>query len=218
MPVFALDQSLTFPPAHFAEPDGLLALGGDLSTDRILTAYKQGIFPWYEGPVILWWSPDPRFVLFPEKLNVSKSMKQLLRRDAFDFRMNTCFSEVIRNCRISERKDQDGTWIDDDIQQAYTRLHEIGYALSAECFLNNQLVGGLYGVRIGKIFYGESMFTKVSNASKYAFIKLVEQLKKEGIVLIDCQVYTDHLQSLGAEMIPREQFIELLKQYAREGV
>lgn len=216
MPVFALDQSLTFPPVQLAEPDGLLALGGDLSADRILTAYKQGIFPWYEGPVILWWSPDPRFVLFPEKLKVSKSMKQLLRRDAFDFRMNTRFTEVIRNCRISERKDQDGTWIDDDIERAYTHLHEIGYALSAECFLNNQLVGGLYGVRIGKIFYGESMFTKVSNASKYAFIKLVEQLKQDGIVLIDCQVYTDHLQSLGAEMIPREKFMELLQQHTRD--
>ena len=213
MPLFVLNDELVFPPVEQAEPDGLLAVGGDLSTERLLLAYRQGIFPWYEGQYILWWCPDPRFVLFPGELKESKSMKQLLRRDAFDFRTDTDFSGVIANCKTIARRDQESTWITDEVKTAYTRLFEAGIAHSAEAFLDGQLVGGLYGVRLGKVFFGESMFSKVSNASKYAFIRYVGQLREEGVVLIDCQVYTSHLESLGARMIPRTGFIRLLHRH-----
>lgn len=210
MSLFILNHELVFPPVHLAEPDGLLAAGGDLSTERLLLAYRLGIFPWYEGRHILWWCPDPRFVLFPEELKESKSMKQLLKKDAFDFRIDTAFGEVISNCRTISRKGQESTWISDEVRSAYTRLHEAGYAHSAETWSEGELVGGLYGVRMGKIFFGESMFSKASNASKYAFIRFVRQLREEGVELIDCQVYTEHLKSLGARMIPRATFISLL--------
>lgn len=193
-----------------AEPDGLLAAGGDLSTERLLLAYRQGIFPWYEGRHILWWCPDPRFVLFPGELKESKSMRQLLKRETFDFRTDTAFPEVISNCKTISRKGQESTWITDEVRTAYTRLHGAGYAHSAETWQERQLVGGLYGVRMGKVFFGESMFSKTSNASKYAFIRYVHQLRDEGVELIDCQVYTEHLESLGARMIPRDKFISLL--------
>lgn len=212
MSLFVLDKELAFPPVHLAEPDGLLAIGGDLSPERLLLAYRQGIFPWYEGDHILWWSPDPRFVLFPEKLNVSKSMKQLLRRNTFRFTINKAFEEVIGNCKLISRPGQDGTWITPDVKAAYIQMHRLGYAHSAEAWLDDELVGGLYGIRLGKMFFGESMFSKVSNASKYAFINYVHQLQKEEVKLIDCQVYTDHLHSLGAEMIPRKEFGSYLKQ------
>lgn len=211
MALFALDKELIFPPVHLAEPDGLLAIGGDLSTERLLLAYRNGIFPWYEGDHILWWCPDPRFVLVPSELKVSKSMTQLLKRQAFQFTINKAFPEVISNCKAISRRGQDGTWITEEIREAYTRLHREGYAHSAEVWQNDQLVGGLYGVRMGKMFFGESMFSKVSNASKYAFISYVQQLMREGVALIDCQVYTEHLESLGAKMMPRQWFLQVLK-------
>jgi leucyl/phenylalanyl-tRNA--protein transferase len=213
MPLFALDKQLVFPPVHLSEPDGLLAVGGDLSADRLLLAYRSGIFPWYEGQYILWWCPDPRFVLFPEQLKTSKSMKALLKRDAFEFTVNKAFRDVINYCKTVSRKEQDGTWISDEVKAAYNSLHQLGYAHSAEVWQDGKLVGGLYGVRLGKVFFGESMFSSVSNASKYAFIKYVDFLKSEGVELIDCQVYTEHLESLGATMIRRDEFISLLSKY-----
>ena len=201
---------MSFPPVHLAEQDGLLAIGGDLSPRRLLSAYKKGIFPWYEGEYILWWCPDPRFVLFPDELKISHSMKQLLRQNAFQFTINAAFNTVIHQCKITKRRDQRGTWITDAVEKAYTKMHQLGHAHSAEVWKNNELVGGLYGIRIGKVFFGESMFSTVSNASKFAFINYVRQLKSEGVELIDCQVYTPHLESLGARMIPRSEFTKLL--------
>ncbi|MBX3253427.1 MAG: leucyl/phenylalanyl-tRNA--protein transferase [Chitinophagaceae bacterium] len=212
MAVFALRNELIFPPVSMAEPDGLLAMGGDLSVERLLLAYKNGIFPWYEGDVPLWWCPDPRFVLFPEDLKISKSMQQLLRKTSFRFTIDKDFASVIRYCKNSPRSGQTGTWITGEVEKAYCKMYEAGFAHSAEAWLNDQLVGGLYGIRLGKVFFGESMFSHSSNASKFAFIKYVEHLRTEGIALIDCQVYTPHLESLGAQMIPRQQFIQLLNQ------
>jgi leucyl/phenylalanyl-tRNA--protein transferase len=210
MSIFILNNELLFPSVQLAEPDGLLAIGGDLSTERLLLAYRQGIFPWYEGQHILWWCPDPRFVLFPNELKESKSMRQLFKKKTYDLRVDTAFSEVIANCKTISRRDQEGTWITDEVRSAYTRLHELGHAHSAEAWLDGELVGGLYGIRMGKVFFGESMFSKKSNASKYAFIQYVQRLREEGVELIDCQVYTEHLESLGARMIPREEFTSLL--------
>ncbi len=212
MPLHLLNDKIWFPPVEEALEDGLLAVGGDLTTERLLLAYKKGIFPWYDGDMPLWWCPNPRFVLLPDELVISKSMKTLLRRETFEFTINRDFSSVIKQCKEKERKGQDGTWIKNEVVEAYTVLHQLGYAHSAEVWCNNELVGGLYGVKLGKIFFGESMFSHKSNASKFAFIKYVEQLKVEGILLIDCQVYTEHLESLGAKMILREQFIHLLEQ------
>ncbi|HEY4061220.1 MAG TPA: leucyl/phenylalanyl-tRNA--protein transferase [Puia sp.] len=214
MSLFILDQELLFPPVHLAEPDGLLAIGGDLSMERLLLAYRNGIFPWYEGKHILWWCPDPRFVLYPEELKESKSMQQLFRRQAFDFRVDTAFPEVIANCKTISRRGQESTWITEEVRDAYTRLHAAGHAHSAEAWLNGELVGGLYGIRMGNVFFGESMFSKTSNASKYAFIAYVRKLRAEGVKLIDCQVYTEHLESLGARMIERDEFIRQLGQLA----
>ncbi len=188
-------------------------MGGDLSPERILLAYEMGIFPWFEGSVPLWWSPDPRFVLFPTDLKVTKSMQQVIRSDQFSFTINKNFAQVIQLCKSTERTDQLGTWITDEVEAAYTALHHLGYAHSAEAWHQGELVGGLYGIKLGKVFFGESMFSKKSNASKFAFIQFVEHLKKEGIQLIDCQVYTNHLESLGANMISRKKMIELLKLY-----
>jgi leucyl/phenylalanyl-tRNA--protein transferase len=213
MPLFILNNELLFPPVEKAEPDGLLAAGGDLSMERLLLAYRQGIFPWYEGQHILWWSPDPRFVLFPSELRESKSMKQLLKREAFEFRIDTNFTGVITSCKTIARRGQEGTWITNEVRAAYTRLHRAGYAHSAETYHEGKLVGGLYGVRLGRVFFGESMFSTMSNASKYAFIRYVHELRQEGVELVDCQVYTEHLESLGARMIPRKDFISFLDQY-----
>jgi leucyl/phenylalanyl-tRNA--protein transferase len=211
MPLFALNNELLFPPVHLSEPDGLLAVGGDLSTERLLLAYRNGIFPWYEGEHILWWSPSPRFVLFPRELKVSKSMQQLIKKDVFQFKVDQSFSDVINNCKTVSRRGQDGTWITEEMKNAYIGLHRLGYAHSAETWQDGELVGGLYGIRLGNVFFGESMFSRVSNASKFAFIKYVQALMLDGVQLIDCQVYTEHLDSLGARMIEREEFIELLK-------
>ncbi len=213
MPLHVLDNKLWFPNVKEALEDGLLAIGGDLSVERLLLAYKKGIFPWYDGNVPLWWCPDPRFVLFPEHLKVSRSMQQLLKRGAFTFTTNTAFEKVMRYCMNTKRRDQDGSWINEDVISSYTQLHKTGFAHSAEVWQNDTLVGGLYGIRMDKMFFGESMFSLVSNASKYAFISYVEQLINEGVRLIDCQVYTEHLESLGAEMISRSSFLQLLSAY-----
>lgn len=211
MAIFALDRELVFPPVHLSEPDGLLAMGGDLSVERLLLAYQSGIFPWYEGEHILWWSPDPRFVLFPGELKVSKNIKPLLKRNEFDFTVNKAFKQVIHNCKETKRPGQEGTWITDEVEKAYCNLHELGFAHSAEVWKDHELVGGLYGIRLGKVFFGESMFSKRSNASRFAFTRYMQFLKEEGILLIDCQVYTEYLESFGARMIPRKEFIQLIQ-------
>ena len=207
-----LTDALLFPPAEEADEEGLLAVGGDLSPARLLLAYRSGIFPWFgEDDPPLWWCPDPRFVLFPDELRVSKSMKALLRKEVFDFRLDTAFEAVLGACRDVPRRGQDGTWITDEILEGYTTLHRMGHAHSAEAWMDGELVGGLYGVLLGNVFFGESMFSRVSNASKFAFIRWVEILRAQGVVIIDCQVYTEHLQSLGARMIPRERFLNVLR-------
>lgn len=208
-----LDNKLWFPPATAATEDGLLAMGGDLSEERLLLAYRRGIFPWFEGNLPLWWCPDPRFVLFPGNLKISKSMQKVLHNNNFQFKTNTAFEEVIRNCKMVKR-DHEGTWITNEVEQAYVNLYKKGYAHSAEAWQGNELAGGLYGIKMGKVFFGESMFSHISNASKFAFINYVKQLAQEGVVLIDCQVYTKHLESLGAEMISRNEFLNLLQQIA----
>ncbi|GBL35291.1 leucyl/phenylalanyl-tRNA--protein transferase [Filimonas sp.] len=209
--MFILSQDLVFPPVDCADEDGLLCIGGDLSPERLMLAYRSGIFPWYnEDEPILWYSPDPRFVLFPEDLKVSKSMAQLLRKNEFHFTVNKDFEATIRHCRTQKRKEQSGTWIHDEMEAAYIRLHQAGHAFSAECWQGEKLVGGLYGVLLNYIFCGESMFSLEKNASKFAFIHFVRQLQLRGIRLIDCQVYTRHLESLGAGMMAREEFITYL--------
>lgn len=211
-----LNKRLYFPPVSDADESGLLAIGGDLTTERLLLAYQNGIFPWYnEDDPILWWCPSPRCVLFPENLKISKSMHQVLKRNEFQFTINQSFENVIVQCKTIDRKDDNGTWINDDIVGAYTKLHRMGYAHSAETWLGNDLVGGLYGVKIGNVFFGESMFSIHSNASKFAFIKMVEYLQKEGLRLIDCQMKTDHLISLGAEMIDQNYFQQQLKLHCK---
>lgn len=211
MSVWILDNKLVFPPPHTAEPDGLLAIGGDLSPERLLLAYKNGIFPWYEGDHILWWCPDPRFILLPTEIKINKTIKGLFKKDEWDFTINKAFKEVIHQCKNVKRPGQDGTWITDEVEAAYIKMHELGYAQSAEAWKNGELIGGLYGIKLGKVFFGESMFSKLSNASRFAFIKYVAQLKNEGIELIDCQVYTEYLESFGAKMIPRKDFISLVQ-------
>jgi leucyl/phenylalanyl-tRNA--protein transferase len=211
MSLISLNESIQFPPVEMADEDGLLAVGGDLSRERLVYAYRHGIFPWYENKYILWWCPDPRFVLFPTELKISSSMKQLLRKNHFEFSINRDFMAVINQCKSVSRKGQEGTWITDEMRNAFNDLHHAGFAHSAEVWLNGELAGGLYGIRMGNIFFGESMFSRYSNASKFAFIRYVEQLKKEGVMLIDCQVYTSHLESLGARMIPRNQFLEMVR-------
>ena len=211
MPLFALDKELIFPPVHLAEPDGLLAMGGDLSTERLLLAYRNGIFPWYEGEPILWWSTDPRFILIPSALKVNRSINRLLKKNEFTFTINKAFAKVIHHCKEIKRPGQEGTWITDEVEKAYYKLHTLGYAHSAEVWKDDELVGGVYGIKMGKVFFGESMFSKVSNASRFAFVKYVQLLHEEGIELIDCQVYTGYLESLGAVMIDRKDFIKKLK-------
>ena len=209
--MFILNKELFFPPPEMADEDGLLAIGGDLCTERLLLAYRSGIFPWYnEDEPICWWSPDPRFVLYPDKVIVSSSMKTVLQNGKFRFTTNRAFIQVIQNCKTVSRKEQDGTWISPAMQKAYTALHQLGYAHSAETWLDGKLVGGLYGIRLGNIFFGESMFSLKTNASKFAFINYVQQLQKENVQLIDCQLHTNHLQSMGARMIPRELFMQIL--------
>lgn len=210
--MYLLSKELVFPPVHLANKDGLLAVGGDLSVERLLLAYKSGIFPWYnQGEPIIWYSPNPRMVLFPTNLKISKSMKKVLRSNDFKVTFNQNFSEVISNCKLIYRvSDQGETWITNEMQQAYINLHKKGIAKSVEVWQDDELVGGLYGVDLGTVFCGESMFSKVSNASKFAFIKLVQKLEKENYKLIDCQVYNNHLASLGADEISRDEFLNFL--------
>ena len=209
--MFLLTKALSFPPIELAGEDGLLAIGADLSTERLLLAYRSGIFPWYnEDEPICWWCPNPRFVLFPKELKVSKSMQTVLNNGTFRFTINKAFDKVIANCKSITRKGQDGTWIQPEVIAAYTKLHQLGFVVSAEAWKDGELAGGLYGVLLGKIFFGESMFSKQSNASKFAFINLVRHLQKQQVALIDCQVYTSHLESLGARMIDRKLFGEIL--------
>ncbi|MEX0316256.1 MAG: leucyl/phenylalanyl-tRNA--protein transferase [Allomuricauda sp.] len=212
LPLFFLGDRLEFPPVEASNEDGLLAVGGDLSPERLLLAYKNGIFPWFnEDALILWWSPDPRMVLYPEDIKISKSMRKVLRNNQFTLTQNTYFEEVLDNCAKVERKDQDGTWITPKMKMAYLELFERGIAKSYEVWENEKLVGGLYGVDLGHVFCGESMFSKVPNASKYAFIKMVQQLQEKNYKLIDCQVHTNHLESLGAKEISRDVFLKVLK-------
>lgn len=216
MPLHVLDNKLWFPPVTESLEDGLLAIGGNLSTERLLLAYKNGIFPWYEGDVPLWWSPNPRCVLYPQKIKISKSMQKLIAQNAFHLTINQNFEEVIHHCKSTKRKGQHGTWITQEVEHAYIQLHKLGYACSAEAWNNKKLVGGLYGIKLGNIFFGESMFSFQSNASKFAFIKYVQQLQQENVALIDCQVHTTHLESLGAEMISRKKFLQILQQNIAE--
>ena len=204
-----------FPPVETAlpEPDGLLAAGGDLNTRRLLGAYRRGIFPWYnEGTPILWWSPDPRCVLFPDDLRVTRSLRKTIRSGRFTVSLDTEFTGVIDGC-AAPRKNTDGTWITSDIRQAYLELHRLGHAHCIECWQDGALAGGLYGVTIGRVFFGESMFATVRDASKTAFFQLVRTLQQWGYELIDCQVHTPHLESLGAVNIPRSDFIRHLDKW-----
>ena len=207
-----LSEKIIFPNVETSSQDGIVAIGGDLSSERLILAYKSGIFPWYnEGEPIIWYSPDPRMVLFPKKLRISKSMQQIIRKDIFIVTFNQNFKEVISQCKSKERKGQAGTWITNEMQKAYIKLHELGIAKSVEVWKDKELVGGLYGIDLGNVFCGESMFSHISNASKVAFIYLTQKLEKENYKIIDCQVYNAHLASLGAEEISRNNFIKFLQ-------
>lgn len=210
--MYFLTSELYFPSAEQASPEGIVAIGGDLSPQRLLLAYRSGIFPWFEDDEpILWWSPPERMVLFPDELKISKSMRNIINRGIFRVTFNTAFRKVITNCRNIKRDGQPGTWITTDMVEAYCNLNELGVAKSVEVWQGDELVGGLYGVDLGHIFCGESMFSKVSNASKIAFIALTKQLYIANYRLLDCQVYNEHLESLGAREIEREDFLEILK-------
>ncbi len=212
MPVFVLNENLLFPDANLADDHGLLAVGGDLSIQRLLLAYSNGIFPWYsEDDPIMWWSPDPRMVLFPDNFKVSKSMRQTIRNKKYKVLFDTNFKQVIENCAKSSREDQGGTWITKEMQEAYLDLYRAGYAHSVESYLDGKLVGGLFGISLGKAFFGESMFFKQRDASKVALYYLVEKIKEWDFHFIDAQTETEHLKSLGAVNIPRSKFLQLLK-------
>jgi leucyl/phenylalanyl-tRNA--protein transferase len=210
--LYFLTKELFFPPVDEASYEGILAIGGDLSIERLLLAYKNGIFPWFnEDEPILWWSPSERMVVNPHDYKVSKSIRNLLNQNKFQITFNQDFADVISNCKVTERKGQEGTWISDDIIKSYSSLHEMGIAKSIEVWQNEELVGGLYGVDLGHVFCGESMFSKVPNASKIAFVWLVNYLKENNYKLLDCQVHNDHLEKLGAFEISRETFMKVLK-------
>ena len=205
-------NEISFPDPNLLESEsGIMAVGGDLSPERLYFAYQLGLFPWYNpGEEILWWCPDPRFVLFPKDLKVSKSMRKIMRDEVFTFTENKSFRQVIEECKDTFRKDQDGTWLSDDLVNSIVKLHEAGIAKSIEVWQNGELVGGFYGIQIGKIFCGESMFAKVSNASKAGFIYFI-QSQKENLELIDCQIHSEHLESLGATMISKKDYLNRLK-------
>lgn len=214
--IFALSDDLIFPPPQLAGEDGLLAVGGDLSVERLLLAYSLGIFPWYsEGDPILWWAPDPRLVLELDELHVSKRLGRIVRQGVFDIRCDRAFSEVILACSGKRPGKEAGTWIMPEMVDAYCRLHELGFAHSVECWLEGKLVGGLYGIALGKIFFGESMFSQVANSSKVALFHLVEMLRKWNFNLIDCQVKSEHLIRLGAKEISGVEFRQRLKKYVQ---
>ena len=210
--MYFLTSELYFPSASETSPEGIIAVGGDLSPERLLLAYQNGIFPWYDNDEPkLWWCPEERMVLFFENLRITKSMRNILNRKEFQVTFNTAFRDVISNCQQSPRKDQDGTWISDEIVEAYCKLHELGHAKSVEVWQNNELVGGLYGIDLGDVFCGESMFSKVPNASKVAFIHLAKQLEIANYKILDCQVHNNHLESLGCIEIDRDDFLMILK-------
>lgn len=218
MPVFWLTDELVFPNPRFTGEEGILAVGGDLSIERLLIAYKTGLFPWFnpEDP-ILWWCPDPRFVVFPDEIKVSKSMRPYFNQKKYRVTFDTAFKEVILGCQRTPRKGQSGdTWLTNDMMASYVKLHEIGLCHSVEVWKGAELVGGLYGISLGKCFFGESMFAKASNASKVGFITLVRELEKRNFWLVDCQQGTDHLISLGARGIPRDIFLDLLSKNEKE--
>ena len=213
MPVFLLSENVSFPPVHFATPEGLLAVGGDLSEDRLLAAYRNGIFPWYsDNEPILWWSPDPRLVLYPEELHVSRTLKKVLNKNAFSITFDCAFKEVIDACAKTRTLKDEGTWIVEAMQDAYIQLHNAGYAHSVESWIDGQLVGGLYGVSLGHCFFGESMFSRENNASNVALVTLTRHLSALSFHFIDCQVTTGHLMRFGAREIPRMQFLKELHQ------
>ena len=210
--MYFLTKELFFPPVEEANYEGVLAVGGDLSAERLLLAYTNGIFPWFDAEdPILWWAPPERMVVNPMDYKVSKSMRNILNRNSFEVTINQDFAAVISNCQTIERKEQQGTWISAEIIKSYTQLHQLGKVISFEVWQNNELVGGLYGVDLGHVFCGESMFSNVPNASKVAFIKLIEYLKIHNYKLLDCQVHNDHLEKLGAFEISRELFMKILK-------
>jgi leucyl/phenylalanyl-tRNA---protein transferase len=212
MPIYLLTDELVFPEAANATEEGILAVGGDLRPERLLLAYCSGIFPWYSvGEPIIWWSPDPRFVLFPGELKISRSMRKILRQGVFSITFDKAFERVIAECKKIKRKGQRGTWITPEMQKAYIRLNKLGFAHSVEAWKDGELVGGLYGISLGKVFFGESMFSRVSNASKACLITLVEHLAKLGFELIDSQVYTGHMETLGAREILRSEYLIHLK-------
>ena len=213
MPVYRLTDEMTFPHPVHAAPDGLLAVGGDLSPQRLLLAYRLGIFPWYSaGLPILWWSPDPRLVLEPQELRVSRRLRRLLKQEIFQVTFDRAFASVIHACATVPRREQDGTWITPEMEQAYIRLHELGYAHSAESWRDGRLAGGLYGVSLGRCFFGESMFHYETDASKAAFVILARHLQNWGFQMIDAQVTTRHLLSLGAKEVPRKVFLKKLRE------
>ena len=212
MPVYQLISQLVFPPPELAEPEGLLAVGGDLSPERLLLAYSSGIFPWYnETDPILWWSPDPRCILEPNQLRISHRLARTLRRKTFAVTFDRCFNAVIEACGAVRTENGEGTWLSRDMIDAYRRLHTLGFAHSVECWQGEHLVGGLYGVALGRCFFGESMFHRQTDASKVAFVTLALRLREEGVELIDCQLPTAHLASLGAEEITRSDFLQRLR-------
>ena len=212
MPFFLQEDLDYFPHPYFSDPDGLLCLGPDLSTDKLLLAYQFGIFPWYhEDEPVLWWFTHPRFVLYPDKLKISKSLRSQINKNLFRVSFDTAFEEVIRNCKNIKRTGQEDTWITEDLIQCFIDLHERGIAHSVEVWENDELVGGLYGISLGKVFYGESMFSKSTNASKVGFVQLVKYLEERDYTLIDCQQETQHLASFGAELIPAEKFFNTLR-------
>ena len=212
MPVFLLSDTIEFPPPHLASEEGLLAVGGDLSQKRLLLAYRMGIFPWFSNnEPILWWSPDPRLVLYPHEFKISKTIKKIIKKDVFKVTMDLAFNEVINQCAQVRVQKNQGTWIVKDMIDAYCNLHESGFAHSVEVWQGGDLAGGLYGVSLGKCFFGESMFTRVSNASNIGFVKLEEHLKKLSFDMIDCQVATEHLTRFGARQIPRIRFLNQLE-------
>lgn len=210
--MYFLTKELYFPPVSEASPEGILAVGGDLSAERLLLAYKNGIFPWFDDDEpILWWSPPERMVVNPREYKVAKSLRNIINRNIFKVTFDTAFEEVITNCQSIKRRGQKGTWITNSMLEAYLQLHQLGIAKSVEVWQNDELVGGLYGVDLGKIFCGESMFSLVSNASKVAFVTLIQKLKDENYFLLDCQVHNNHLEKLGAFEISRQNYIKILK-------
>ena len=212
MPIFRLSERIEFPPPWLARSDGLLCVGGDLSVQRLIEAYRNGIFPWYaDNEPILWWTPDPRLVLYPEDIRVSRSLAKKIRKKIFSVTMDNAFDEVIHNCAYTRTLQGDETWLTEDMIQAYTRLHEAGYAHSVECWREGRLAGGLYGVSLGGTFFGESMFTIIPDASKAALVHLSRYLEGLGFDLIDCQVTTEHMASMGAVEIPRKIFLQHIR-------